>query len=173
MCEAPTDALRIEPRVGRLVMFFNHDTQLRNLRPVSLHGSCPVRAGRKRIAQRWYMWHALNERNTLGTALAQGYGDNKWKVDFLALDAAQRAAAEELSGGGDPCVDKGPWACTERGCPEPTLSCATLESLGGCTVAFDDVWGTPPPGTAGKVVAELCPRACAAHVPTDCLKDEV
>ena len=42
MCDAPSDALRIEPRAGRLVIFFNHDPQGRQLRPRSLHGSCPV-----------------------------------------------------------------------------------------------------------------------------------
>lgn len=63
------EALRIEPRVGRLVVFFNHDPQGRTLRPRSLHGSCPVRGGEKAIAQRFYQWHALDGENRLGALL--------------------------------------------------------------------------------------------------------
>ena len=90
MCTEPSDALRIEPRVGRLVIFFNHDPMLRTLRPRSLHGSCPVERGRKRIAQRWFQWHGLHERNALGALLERM---PSWKVDFKA--AAEAEAAEE------------------------------------------------------------------------------
>ena len=84
LCNATSAALRIEARPGRLVIFYNHDPMLRTLRPRSLHGSCPVVEGRKRIAQRWYQWHALGEDNAIGTLLsrvesAQG---RKWRVDY-------------------------------------------------------------------------------------------
>lgn len=42
MCEPPTDVLRIEPRVGRLVLFFNHDHEGRMLRPTTLVSSPPT-----------------------------------------------------------------------------------------------------------------------------------
>ena len=63
------EAVRIEPRVGRLVVFFSHDPQGRTLRPRSLHGSCPVKGGEKAIAQRFYQYYALNGENRLGTLL--------------------------------------------------------------------------------------------------------
>ena len=83
-CNATSAALRIEARPGRLVVFFNHDPQLRTIRPRSLHGSCPVVEGRKRIAQRWYQWHALSEENAIGTLLsrAEAAQGRKWRVEW-------------------------------------------------------------------------------------------
>ena len=82
-------ALRIRPQVGRLVVFFNHDPMGRTLRPRSLHGSCPVREGRKRIAQRWYQWHALHSENRLGSLLEQVEKANgkTWFVDWRSAEA--------------------------------------------------------------------------------------
>lgn len=58
-------------------------------------------------------------------------------------------------------MDRGPWACDEDGCPAPTLSCAALASHGACASTFADVWDkTPPLGTDGMAIAQLCPRAC-------------
>lgn len=175
MCAAPSEALRIEPRVGRLAIFFNHDPMMRTLRPRSLHGSCAVRAGRKRIAQRWYQWHALNEPNHLHTALERAFGSkvasggpgaaaSKWRVDYqaqLRAADARRAAAVRPDDG--TCVDRGgPWECTERGCPKPRLGCADLAELGGCELVFDDVWAEAPEGTAGLRVDAVCKRSCGA-----------
>lgn len=169
MCQAPTEALRIEPRVGRLVVFFNHDSMLRTLRPVTLHGSCPVAKGRKRIAQRWYQWHALKEPNTLGQLLERAFGQN-WKVNFRAqlppppspTPPAVSSTADDVIIASDRCFDRGPWPCTENGCPSPSLACTDLAALEACSLAFDDVWTEPPEGCQGKKVAALCPRACGA-----------
>ena len=92
MCDNATanEALRIEPRIGRLVVFFSHDGQGRTLRPRSFHGSCPVRRGGKAIAQRFYRWHRLNDENRLGALLEQHAADHghataqtmvDWRVD--------------------------------------------------------------------------------------------
>ncbi len=80
----PNAAVRIEPRVGRLVVFFSHDPQGRTLRPRTLHGSCPVKVGRKSIAQRFYQWHALHSENRLGGLLEQVEKANgkTWFVDW-------------------------------------------------------------------------------------------
>jgi prolyl 4-hydroxylase len=94
MCGSPSEALRIEPRVGRLVVFFNHDPEGRQLRPRSLHGSCPVRAGRKRIAQRWYRWHDLSSPNELGTTLERLHGEKGWRVDYRAQMRREREETE-------------------------------------------------------------------------------
>ena len=55
MCRPELQALRIQPRRSRLVLFFSHATRESPLLfPQAMHGACPVRAGRKRIAQRFY-----------------------------------------------------------------------------------------------------------------------
>lgn len=94
MCGSPSEALRIQPLVGRLVLFFNHDPDGRQLRPRSLHGSCPVRAGRKRIAQRWYRWHDLSAPNELGATLERLHGPKGWRVDYRAQMRREREEAE-------------------------------------------------------------------------------
>jgi len=146
MCHEPTDALRIEPRVGRLVIFFNHDHEGRMLKPATLHGSCPVRHGRKRIAQRWYQWHALGEPNALGTLLERVHGPTAWRVDYRSSATA--------------CADSGPWPCTEEGCPSPSIDCAMLAKLEACGSAFTDIWAVPPAGTERRAISDLCPQAC-------------
>ena len=60
-------------------------------------------------------------------------------------------------------TDGGPWACTEDGCPSAELSCAALAALNACDSAFAEVWTTPPAGTEGRKVSELCPYACGVH----------
>lgn len=55
VCRPELHALRIQPKRGRLVVFYSHATRDSPLLfPQAMHGSCPVRAGRKRIAQRFY-----------------------------------------------------------------------------------------------------------------------
>ena len=78
MCHASSDALLIEPRVGRLVIFFNHDSMGRTLKPRTFHGSCPVGRGTKRVAQRFYQWHALDQPNTLGSLIEQVGLSRRW-----------------------------------------------------------------------------------------------
>lgn len=155
MCAAPTEALRIEPRVGRLVLFFNHDYEGRMLRPTTLHGSCPVKKGAKRIAQRWYMWHDLSAPNALGALLERVHGPTAWKVDYrLVMDAEARE--QRLRD----CEDAGPFECKEAECPSAQLSCLALAEMDTCQLGFTEVWATPPEGTASHKVRDLCPKAC-------------
>ena len=94
LCNRSSGSLMIEPRVGRLVVFFSHDPMGRTLRPRSLHGSCPVRRGGKSIAQRFYQWHALGSANLLGDLIAQvekARGKSwfvDWRVDGVAEEDA-------------------------------------------------------------------------------------
>ena len=96
LCNRSSDSLLIEPRVGRLVVFFNHDPMGRTLRPRSLHGSCPVRRGHKSIAQRFYQWHELQTPNHLGTLLEQverAKGKTwfvDWRVDGIPEEEAYK-----------------------------------------------------------------------------------
>lgn len=83
VCNRTSNALRVEPRIGRLVVFNNHDQMGRMLKPYSLHGSCPVKdqsQGVKRIAQRWYQWFPLHGKNLLGSLLEQVGLSKDWKV---------------------------------------------------------------------------------------------
>ena len=58
-----------------------------------------------------------------------------------------------------PCEDKGPWPCTEEGCPAPTVACARLK--GECTSLFKSVWSKPPAGVPGDdPVWKHCPVTC-------------
>ncbi|OLP90763.1 putative prolyl 4-hydroxylase 6 [Symbiodinium microadriaticum] len=67
VCKA---GLRIRPAQGRLVVFRSHDLMGRLILPHSLHGSCPVKQGIKRLAQRWYQWHDVHSSNMLGDVQA-------------------------------------------------------------------------------------------------------
>jgi len=63
LCGENSEALRIRPRAGRLVVFHNHNPMGQVLKPRAFHASCPVLAGRKRLAQRWYQWWPLKDGN--------------------------------------------------------------------------------------------------------------
>jgi len=55
-CESekvPDGMVRVSPRRGRVVLFYSHDLDGR-VNPLSEHAACPVRAGKKWIAQRWF-----------------------------------------------------------------------------------------------------------------------
>ena len=58
-----------------------------------------------------------------------------------------------------PCEDKGPWPCTEEGCPASReVSCAMLK--GECGSVFKNVWSSPPAGLADDLVWVHCPATC-------------
>ena len=58
-----------------------------------------------------------------------------------------------------PCEDKGPWPCTEDGCPASReVSCAMLK--GECGSVFKNVWSSPPAGLADDLVWVHCPATC-------------
>ncbi len=58
------------------------------------------------------------------------------------------------------CVDGGPWACHEEGCPAREVSCRTLSVA--CAATFSSIWRVPPPGTKQLRVRQACPLACGA-----------
>eukprot|EP00316_Scyphosphaera_apsteinii_P008428 CAMPEP_0119325270 /NCGR_PEP_ID=MMETSP1333-20130426/65384_1 /TAXON_ID=418940 /ORGANISM="Scyphosphaera apsteinii, Strain RCC1455" /LENGTH=447 /DNA_ID=CAMNT_0007333205 /DNA_START=52 /DNA_END=1392 /DNA_ORIENTATION=- len=58
-----------------------------------------------------------------------------------------------------PCVDQGPWPCTEEGCPgNGIVGCSSLSNV--CEKRFEDVWNTPPDGLSESHVWEKCPKTC-------------
>jgi len=84
-------------------------------------------------------------------------------------DDTAGSASGRRAGGAGGCVDRGPWECNEDNCPSPKLGCADLVSLGVCSLRFEDVWEHgPPEGTAGRRIADECPRACGK-----CDRDEL
>lgn len=59
------------------------------------------------------------------------------------------------------CLDAGPWACEEDGCPSPMLGCAQLAEMGLCLQTFAAIWEHgAPQGTETATVHERCPSAC-------------
>ena len=61
-----------------------------------------------------------------------------------------------------PCVDRGPFPCTEAGCPKAELSCYFLaKHLDACELRFSDLWSTPPP-SFGHIFESGISTECAA-----------
>ena len=83
-------------------------------------------------------------RSTLGRACGRSPA-------MLGIVAALRLAT---AGGLFDCTDDGPWPCAEEGCPEPSMSCASLAALGVCGRSFSDIFEAAPPGTEAATVAE-------------------
>ncbi|CAE7843568.1 P4H7, partial [Symbiodinium microadriaticum] len=54
-CCDRSDLLRVSPKKGRAVLFFNHDAAGRKDR-MAQHAACPVKQGEKWIAQRWFRY---------------------------------------------------------------------------------------------------------------------
>ena len=75
-----------------------------------------------------------------------------WLLRSLAAGMAAQVFAAP------PCEDKGPWPCTEDGCPAPEISCAMLK--GECGSVFKNVWSPPPAGVANDLVWVHCPATC-------------
>ena len=87
-----------------------------------------------------------------------------------AAEAAAREAAAAAKFNG-PCVDDGPWACLENGCPSDPLGCSGLAELGLCANTFGAVWEvSPPEGLEAVTISSRCPIACGLCIPG---KDEV
>lgn len=73
MCADPDDAaLKVSPRAGRALVFFNHDPQLQRYSYRAMHAGCPpTRAGEdKWIAQIFLKWHEPVQPNLLARAMA-------------------------------------------------------------------------------------------------------
>jgi prolyl 4-hydroxylase len=51
-----TDTLKIKPKKGRAVFWYNHHTDL-SWDSNTIHGACHVKKGIKYVAQRWIRWH--------------------------------------------------------------------------------------------------------------------
>lgn len=56
------------------------------------------------------------------------------------------------------CLDRGPYPCSEAGCPKALLSCANMARRALCHLRFADVWQGPPPSEG--YIWRQCPRAC-------------
>lgn len=58
-----------------------------------------------------------------------------------------------------PCVDGGPWACVEPGCPALPVTCAALAE--SCAARFESIWTVlPDPRLLGVAVRDECPDTC-------------
>ena len=60
------------------------------------------------------------------------------------------------------CEDRGPWSCTEQGCPARQITCEVLSAA--CFSTFLDIWNTPPPSVAELQVWQVCPMSCGQCV---------
>ena len=56
------------------------------------------------------------------------------------------------------CVDRGPWPCTEAGCPARQVTCAILSAA--CFSQFSHIWNTAPSSVAELQVWQVCPMSC-------------
>ncbi len=67
------DALKIEPRAGRAIFWYNHHTDL-SWDQNTIHGACHVKRGKKYVAQRWIRWHTSQTlgNNPYQNALDEG-----------------------------------------------------------------------------------------------------
>lgn len=57
-----------------------------------------------------------------------------------------------------PCVDRGPWPCTEAGCPAPSIGCSDLKS--DCKKKFSSIWAEAPEGLGDKKIWTQCRKTC-------------
>jgi hypothetical protein len=66
---------------------------------------------------------------------------------------------------GEACLDAGPWACLEEGCPQSQVGCDHLHPA--CKARFDSIWSGALPDEAltGRTIAELCRKTCGACKP--------
>ena len=66
LCLPGSNSLRLKPVVGRMVVWFNHDPQLRRYGYEAMHAGCPVlTADEKWIAQLWLKWHQPSAQNSI------------------------------------------------------------------------------------------------------------
>jgi len=56
------------------------------------------------------------------------------------------------------CVDRGPWPCTEAGCPARQITCGILSAA--CFSQFNHIWNTAPSSVAELQVWQVCPMSC-------------
>ena len=95
VCAPAYDALAIRPLVGRVVVWTNHDPQLRRRAYETLHASCPVVSDdEKYIAQLWLRWHAVGERDEFGDVL-RSVGLGEWRLAPPKLRSAAAGGGAE------------------------------------------------------------------------------
>jgi prolyl 4-hydroxylase len=80
LCTNSSHSLVIRPKIGRIVVWFNHDPMLRREGYSAMHGGCPVKSNdEKWIAQMWIKWHIpLYEPNILAKSFKKIGVD--WKL---------------------------------------------------------------------------------------------
>ena len=96
------------------------------------------------------------EEEDTGPACASGEGPHP--APILACTAAN--APESFAAlHAPPCVDGGPWACGEPGCPALSVTCAILAQ--SCAARFESIWEVlPEPRLLGVAVRDECPDTC-------------
>ena len=80
-----TNTLKIKPKKGRAIFWYNHHTDL-SWDQNTIHGACHVKQGIKYVAQRWIRWHTSQTKgfNPLQRSLNQAANLNR------ALDQQKR-----------------------------------------------------------------------------------
>ena len=104
-----------------------------------------------------------------GGARGAGRGAPKKPKAGKAKETPKKEKKKKKRASG-PCEDKGPWPCTEEGCPSPSVACKHLTA--DCKKKFSSVFQKPPEGLADKKVWQLCRKTCD-KCPMDTEKDEV
>ena len=79
VCKEDSDSLLIKPQTGRVVVWFNHQPDLKRESYAAMHGGCPVSGKKpKWIATLWIKWFE-EERNDMKTLLS-ATGLQKWQI---------------------------------------------------------------------------------------------
>lgn len=92
--DALAGSLKIAPRIGRAVVFYNHAPDLKIHGGEALHGGCPPLSDDKWIAQTWVRWYKVDEKgkqthgfqgNELFTRLL-GSNELAWRLPVAGPD---------------------------------------------------------------------------------------
>lgn len=94
---ARDDILKIEPRAGRAIFWYNHHTDL-TWDQNTLHGACHVGAGVKYVSQRWVRWHT---RESMGSNPLQHNLDRASQLQYQVQQLHNRVQSLERSQDGD------------------------------------------------------------------------
>lgn len=81
-------------------------------------------------------------------------------TSLLAADTSSSDASCSHDHNASSCVDHGPWACKEKGCPKASIDCADLASW--CCMKFEHIWhrNPPPELPTGRRVWQECRKSC-------------
>lgn len=151
--DAP-ETVRVSPKLGRAVLFFSHRPD-GSVDQQSKHIGCPVVAGEKWIAQRWFRFEPYNR-------VAYGIGTPGFDARFDGLPPAPALQTDSSSEGLWKVSDIGPRVFLQRSFVDDfvhshllRLAEATLASSG----TVDEFWLDPEAVVADDTLRSLAERA--------------